>query len=89
MPKCGKDGSSGLPDMKLQRAFVSSFALAALAFSSVAALLRRGIERDGGRSVAVRPIAGATVAAVNDVGIIVQQITDDRGGFDFNVSPPV
>ena len=34
-----------------------------------------------------RPIPGATVAAINAVGIIVQQITDDQGGFDFNVSP--
>jgi outer membrane cobalamin receptor len=33
------------------------------------------------------PIAGAQVAAVNDVGVIVQQITDDQGHFDFNVSP--
>ncbi|HEY3825639.1 MAG TPA: TonB-dependent receptor [Bryobacteraceae bacterium] len=34
-----------------------------------------------------QPIAGAQVAAVNDVGVIVQQITDDQGRFDFNVSP--
>ncbi len=33
------------------------------------------------------PIAGAQVAAVNDVGVIVRQITDDQGHFDFNVSP--
>lgn len=33
------------------------------------------------------PIAGAEVAAINNVGIISRQITDDRGGFDFNVSP--
>ena len=33
------------------------------------------------------PIPGALVAAVNDVGVIVQQITDDQGHFDFNVSP--
>ncbi len=33
------------------------------------------------------PIAGAQVAAFNDVGVIVVQITDDRGHFDFNVSP--
>jgi outer membrane cobalamin receptor len=34
-----------------------------------------------------RPIAGAQVAAINNVGIIVQQITDDQGRYDFNVSP--
>src|ERR1017187_7619523 len=33
------------------------------------------------------PIPGAQVAAFNDVGVIVQQITDDQGRFDFNVSP--
>jgi len=33
------------------------------------------------------PIAGAQVAAVNGAGVIVEQITDDRGHFDFNVSP--
>jgi outer membrane receptor protein involved in Fe transport len=33
------------------------------------------------------PIAGAQVAAVNPVGVIVAQITDDQGHFDFNVSP--
>lgn len=34
-----------------------------------------------------KPIPGATVAAVNNAGVIVQQITDDQGRFDFNVSP--
>jgi outer membrane cobalamin receptor len=33
------------------------------------------------------PIPGAQVAAINGVGVIVQQITDDQGHFDFNVSP--
>src|ERR1700744_5012857 len=33
------------------------------------------------------PISGAVVAAFNNVGVIVQQITDDQGHFDFNVSP--
>jgi outer membrane receptor for ferrienterochelin and colicin len=36
---------------------------------------------------AQRPISGAQVAAFNDVGVIVEQITDDQGHFDFNVSP--
>src|ERR1700689_4459931 len=34
-----------------------------------------------------RPVSGALVAAFNDVGVIVEQITDDHGHFDFNVSP--
>jgi outer membrane cobalamin receptor len=33
------------------------------------------------------PIPGAQVAAINGVGVIVEQITDDQGHFDFNVSP--
>jgi len=33
------------------------------------------------------PIAGAQVAAFSPTGVIAQQITDDRGHFDFNVSP--
>jgi outer membrane cobalamin receptor len=86
MQECGKDGSCGLPDMKLQRAFVYSFALAALLAGGVAPLY--GAELKGTvTDPSQRPIPGATVAAINDVGIIVQQITDDQGGFDFNVSP--
>ena len=34
-----------------------------------------------------KPISGALVAAFNNAGVIVQQITDDQGRFDFNVSP--
>jgi len=33
------------------------------------------------------PIPGAIVAAVNLTGVITQQITDDHGQFDFNISP--
>ncbi len=33
------------------------------------------------------PISGALVAAVNNAGVIVQQIPDDQGRYDFNVSP--
>ncbi len=34
-----------------------------------------------------KPISGAAVAAFNNAGVIVRQITDDQGRFDFNVSP--
>ena len=34
-----------------------------------------------------KPISGAQVAAVNDAGVILQQTTDNQGGFDFYVSP--
>jgi outer membrane cobalamin receptor len=86
MQGCGKDGSSGLPDMKIQRVLVYSFALAWLAAKGVSEL--SGAELKGAVvDPSQRPIPGATVAAINGVGIIVQQITDDGGGFDFNVSP--
>src|SRR5438309_1034436 len=43
----------------------------------------QGTVFDPGRN----PIAGAQVAAFNQTGVIITQITDDRGHFDFNVSP--
>ena len=33
------------------------------------------------------PVVGAQVAAVTPVGVILQQVTDDRGQFDFYISP--
>jgi len=33
------------------------------------------------------PVSGALVMAINAAGTIVGQISDDRGGYDFNVSP--
>jgi outer membrane cobalamin receptor len=68
--------------MKLQRALVYTLALAALIAPLYGAEIK-GTVIDPSQ----RPVPGATVAAVNDVGIIVEQITDDRGSFDFNVSP--
>jgi outer membrane cobalamin receptor len=68
--------------MTLQRALVYSFALAAAIAPLYGAELK-GTVVDPSQ----RPITGATVAAFNGVGIIVEQITDDQGGFDFNVSP--
>jgi outer membrane cobalamin receptor len=34
-----------------------------------------------------RPISGAQVAAITSLGVITQQITDDRGAYDIYVSP--
>jgi outer membrane cobalamin receptor len=86
MPKRKGVGSSGLPDMKRRIA-------PTLVLFSISALLSipemlcgaeiKGTVTDPSR----RPIPGAQVAAVNNVGIIVQQITDDGGQYDFNVSP--
>src|SRR2546425_293716 len=87
----GKDGSSGLPDMKLQTPFTPmvktlASSLALLPLSTPAAL--RAAEIQGTvLDPARHPISGAQVAAFNSLGVIVQQITDDRGHFDFNVSP--
>jgi len=77
--------------MKFKKAEVSRFApvLACLAFAfsaGMAPLLAaevKGIVLDPTGA----PVAGAQVAAINQVGVIVEQITDDNGGYDFNVSP--
>jgi outer membrane cobalamin receptor len=55
----------------------------ALCASSLFSAEIKGTVTDPSRS----PVSGALVAAVNDVGVIVEQITDDQGRFDFNVSP--
>jgi hypothetical protein len=62
--------------------FASSLMLLSIPALSCAAEIQ-GTVFDPTRS----PIAGAQVAAVNEVGVIVEQITDDQGHFDFNVSP--
>jgi hypothetical protein len=88
MPK-RKGRQPGLPDMKLQTPFTlmvamliaSSFSLSTPAMLCAAEI--QGTVFDPSHS----PIAGAQVAAINDVGVIVEQITDDQGHFDFNVSP--
>jgi outer membrane cobalamin receptor len=88
MPK-RKGRQPGLPDMKLQTPLtlmVAALFALSLALSTPAVLCAAEIQGtvvDPSR----QPIAGAQVAAVNDVGVIVQQITDDQGRFDFNVSP--
>lgn len=65
--------------MKLHLALVAS----ALFASSLYSAEIRGTVVDPTQ----KPISGALVAAVNNAGVIVQQITDDQGHFDFNVSP--
>ena len=81
----------GLPDMKFNKLNVYRFApaLGLLAFGALAgspqlsAAEVKGVVVDPSGSA----VSGAQVAAINDVGVIVEQITDDHGGFDFNVSP--
>jgi len=76
--------------MKLETPFTSMaatlVALSLLALSTPAQLHAAEIQGTVFDS-SMAPIPGAQVAAFNDVGVIVSQITDDRGHFDFNVSP--
>ena len=79
--------------MKLQTPFTPVVMMAemafatSLAFFSTPSLLSAAEIQGHVFDPAGAPIAGAEVAAFNDVGVIVQQITDDQGNFDFNVSP--
>src|SRR5579863_713459 len=81
MPK-RKGRQPGLPDMKIQTP-LTLMAAALLASSPLWSAELQGTVVDPTGS----PIAGAQIAAVNQVGVIVAQITDDQGHFDFNVSP--
>jgi hypothetical protein len=58
-----------------------------LLFFSTPAVLRAAEIQGTIFDPSMMPVAGAQVAAVNDVGVIVSQITDDQGHYDFNVSP--
>ena len=58
-----------------------------LLFFSTPAGLRAAEIKEPFLDPSMMPVAGAQVAAVNDVGVIVQQITDDQGHYDFNISP--
>lgn len=79
----GKDGSAGLPDrMKLNRPFFSTLTVCLCASALHAADITGGVVDPAGR-----PVPGARVAAVNTVGVITQQITDDEGRFSIYVSP--
>lgn len=82
--------AQGCPIMKIQTPFpfmAAALIVSSLALFSTPAVLSaaelQGIVVDPTGS----PIPGAQVAAITDVGVIVSQITDDQGHFDFNVSP--
>lgn len=64
-------------------AFVVPVLLASAFGSSLRAADVKGMVTDPSGA----PVAGAQVAAVSQVGVILSQITDDLGGYDFNVSP--
>jgi len=86
--RSGKDGSAGLPDMTTPRrffctlVFFSTCAFAPFVSEAQAAELKGVILDPSGKAV-----VGAQVAAVNPLGIITQQVTDDKGVFDLYVSP--
>ncbi len=66
---------------------VAALAASSLVLLSAPAGLRAAEIQGTVFDPSMMPVPGAQVAAVNDVGVIVAQITDDRGHFDFNVSP--
>src|SRR5580698_1720457 len=70
--------------MKLQTPFTL---MAAMLFASSLAQLHAAEIQGTVFDPTQTPISGAQVAAFNGAGVIVQQITDDKGHFDFNVSP--
>ncbi|MGD1071975.1 MAG: TonB-dependent receptor [Bryobacteraceae bacterium] len=69
-------------NMTYQKLAFSTFVLLCCAAAAVAAEVTGVVVDPSGQ-----PIAGAQVAAFNAVGVITEQITDDRGHFDFYVSP--
>ncbi len=78
----GKDGSDGLPYMQIYRLFFHAFAACASICLATAAQFSGVVSDPTGQ-----PIPGAQVAAINAVGIITQQITDDQGRFSIYLSP--
>lgn len=83
MPIAERTAAPGCPNMKrnslcIGTLVVSSFFLAPLQAAEV-----KGVVIDPSGA----PIPGAEVAAINAAGVIASQITDDQGGYDFNVSP--
>ncbi len=78
----GKDGSDGLPDMHTHKLFFHAFAACASVCLATAAQFSGVVSDPTGR-----PIPGAQIAAINAVGIITQQITDDEGKFSIYLSP--
>ena len=86
----GKEGSQGC--LNIMKNLYAVYAAGVLLFAAASLPLApftlyaaeiKGTVLDPTRS----PIPGAQVAAVNDTGVIMRQITDDLGGFDFHVSP--
>ena len=69
-------------NMIYQKLAFYTLVLSACAVTAVAAEVTGVVVDPSGQ-----PISGAQVAAFNAVGVITEQITDDRGHFDFYVSP--
>jgi outer membrane cobalamin receptor len=68
--------------MLIKTLFACSLVACAGAYSLSAAELK-GVVVDP----SARPVSGAHVAAINALGVITEQITDDLGAFDIYVSP--
>jgi outer membrane cobalamin receptor len=79
----GKDGSEGLPDMTTSKiVFCTLVFFTGSIFEARATELKGVVQDPTGKG-----IPGAQVAACNPVGVITQQVTDDRGIFDLYISP--
>ncbi|HZL57771.1 MAG TPA: TonB-dependent receptor [Bryobacteraceae bacterium] len=66
----------------MNKRYVSALVVCACAAQVRAAELKGRVADPSGL-----PVAGAQVAAITPLGVITQQITDDKGGFDIYVSP--
>lgn len=69
--------------MTASRVFFCTLAFFLAGVPSIYAVELKGVVLDP----AGKPIPGAQVAAVNALGVITQQVTDDKGVFDLYVSP--
>ena len=69
-------------NMTYQKLALSTLLLCCYAAAAVAGEVTGVVVDPSGQ-----PIPGAQVAAINAVGVITEQITDDKGHFDFYVSP--
>jgi outer membrane cobalamin receptor len=64
-----------------QRLYLCAFLCACAAQVRAAELKGKVVDPSG------LPVSGAQVAAITALGVVTQQITDDKGGFDIYVSP--
>ena len=82
MPRHERTAAQGCPIMHIHRLFFYAAAACACVSPASAAEYTGTVTDPSGR-----PVPGAQIAAINAVGVITQQITDDQGRFDIYISP--